>query len=150
MHRHTYTHANTCTRVHIHTHMHIQHVCMSVHIHTNAYLHTHIQYVHMHTRKHAWNDVTAVTVQGADADAGSSSHFFCSMQLTTFSTTNARTSLFPLPETPIPLYHPSPLPNIPQNSSLSEASAVLLFHTDTKTECTTSKKFCATSQWPFV
>ena len=36
---------------------------------------------------------------------------------TTFSTSNAKTSLYPLPETPIPLNLPSPLPNIPQNSS---------------------------------
>ena len=35
----------------------------------------------------------------------------------TFSTSNARTSLYLLPETPIPLHTPSPLPNIPQNSS---------------------------------
>jgi len=40
------------------------------------------------------------------------------------------TSLYPLPETPIPLNSPSPLPNIPQNSSRTGASAVLLFHTD--------------------
>ena len=46
---------------------------------------------------------------------------------TTFRTSNARTSLYPLPETPIPLHPPSPLPNIPQNSS---RTAVLLFYTD--------------------
>jgi len=38
-------------------------------------------------------------------------------QSITFSTSNARTSLYPLPETPIPLNTPLPLPNIPQNSS---------------------------------
>ena len=36
---------------------------------------------------------------------------------TTFSISNARTSLYPLPETPILLNPPSSLPNIPQNSS---------------------------------
>jgi len=35
---------------------------------------------------------------------------------TTFRTSNVRTSLYLLPETPIPLHPPSPLPNIPQNS----------------------------------
>jgi len=48
----------------------------------------------------------------------------------TFRTSNARTSLYPLPETPIPLNPPSPLPNILQNSSRTAASTVLLFHTD--------------------
>jgi len=36
---------------------------------------------------------------------------------TMLSTSNARTSLYPLPETPIPLNPPSPLRNILQNSS---------------------------------
>ena len=38
----------------------------------------------------------------------------------TLSTSNTRTSLYSLPETPIPLNPPSPLPNfivVPQNSS---------------------------------
>ena len=49
---------------------------------------------------------------------------------TTFRTSNARSSLYSLPETPIPLQPPSPLPNIPQNSPRPRASAVLLFYTD--------------------
>jgi len=50
---------------------------------------------------------------------------------TAFRTSNTRTSLYPLPETPIPLHPPSPLPNIPQNSlRTARASAVLLFYTD--------------------
>jgi len=50
----------------------------------------------------------------------------------TFRTSNARTSLYPLLETPIPLHPPSPLPNIPQNRMIRgpRASAVLLFYTD--------------------
>ena len=39
---------------------------------------------------------------------------------TTFCTSNVRTSLYPLPETPIPLHLPSPLVNTPQNSSRTE------------------------------
>ena len=42
---------------------------------------------------------------------------FVQRNQTTFSTSNARTSLYPLPETPRPFNPPSPLPNIPQNSS---------------------------------
>ena len=38
--------------------------------------------------------------------------------------------MYPLPETPIPLHPLSPLPNIPQHSSRTAASAVSLFHTD--------------------
>ena len=41
----------------------------------------------------------------------------------TFITSNARTSLYPLPQTPIPLNPSSPLPNIPQNSSQKWAVA---------------------------
>jgi len=52
------------------------------------------------------------------------------MQSTTFGTPNARTPLYSLPETPIPLKLPSPLPNIPQNSLQTSASADLLFHPD--------------------
>jgi len=105
---------------------------MFINTHTYTHIRTHIQHVHMHTRKHAWNDSAAATARGADADAGSSACLFRLTQSTTFSTSNARTSLYPLPETPIPLNPPSPIPNIPQNSSVARtaASAVLLFHTD--------------------
>ena len=104
------------------------HMCIRIHMHKNTF--THIQHIHMHTHKHAWNDSAAATARGAHIDAGSSARLFRSTQSTTFSTSNARTSLHPLPETPIPLNPPSPLPNIPQNSSRTAASAVLLFHTD--------------------
>jgi len=49
---------------------------------------------------------------------------------TTFRTSSARTSLYPRPAAPIPLHSPSPLPNIPQNSSRPQASASSLFYTD--------------------
>jgi len=77
------------------------------------------QHVHVHTRKHAWNNGVAATVHEADADARCSTRLLRSTQATTFSTPNARTSLYPLPETPIPLNPPSHLPK-PQNSSWTE------------------------------
>ena len=123
MYIHVYKYIYTYTCIYIHT-------CMSVHIHTCTHIRTHIQHVHIHTRKHAWNKSAAATARGADADARSSARLFRSTQSTTFGTSNARTSLYPLSKTPIPLNPPSPLPNIPQNSSRTSASAVLLFHTD--------------------
>ena len=90
---------------------------MSAHIHTYTYIHTHIQNVHMNTRKHAWNDGAAANARGAVVDAGSFHVCFVRCNQTTFRTSNARTSPYPLPKTPIPLHPPSPFPNIPQNSS---------------------------------
>ena len=84
----------------------------------------------MHTHKHAWNDSAAATARGANANAGISARLFRSTQSSHFRTSNARTSLYPLPETPIPLNPLSPLPYILQNSSRTVASAVLLFRTD--------------------
>ena len=98
--------------------------------HTYTHIRTHIQHVHMHTRKHAWNDSAAATAREVDADAGSSARLFRSTHSTTFSTSSASTSLYPLPETPIPFNPPPPFLNIPQNSSRTAARAVLLFHTD--------------------
>ena len=76
------------------------------------------QHAHMHACKHAWNDSVAATVREADADAGSSGRLLCSTQEIAFSTSNARTSLYPIPETPIPLNPPSlgtPPPLFPAN-----------------------------------
>jgi len=162
MHTHTYAHEYTCSsmtllkhaeewllklKIYAQTYIHIHiyacvypyiytcryiHICMFIHTHTYTNTRTHIQHVHMHTRKHAWNDSAAATARGADADAGSSARLFRSTQSTTFSTFNARTSLYPFPATPTPLNPPSPLPNIPQNSLpvRTTASMVLQFHTD--------------------
>jgi len=150
---HTYIHTHICIRIHMHknihahlwhcsnTHIHAGvypfmykcryiHICMFIHTHAYTNIRTHIHHVHLHTRKHAWNDSAAATVRGADTDAGSSTRLFRSTQSTTFSTSNARTSLYPLPETPIILNPPFHLPNIPQNSLQTASSAVLLFHTD--------------------
>ena len=73
----------------------------------------------MNARKHAWNDGAAANARGAVADAGSFARLFRSTQSNHIRTSNARTSspVYPLPETPIPLQPPSPLPNIPQNSA---------------------------------
>jgi len=136
----------------IHTCIYI-HMYMSAHIHTYTYIYTHIQNVHMHAHKRAWNDGAAATAQGADADAGSFARLFRSAQSITFSTSNARTSLYPLPETPILLNPPSPLSNIPQNSSWTTHLGRTWFYCSTlinTTECTTLKKFCAASQWPLA
>jgi len=137
IHIHKYIHA--CVYPYIYTFRYI-HKCMFIKTHTCTHTRTHIQHVRMHTRKHAWNDSTVATARGADADAGSSAHLFRSTQSTTFSTSNARTLLYPLPETPIPLNPPTPLPNIPQNSSRTAASAVLLFHIDQHTRVHHSEK----------
>ena len=71
----------------------------------------------MSARKHAWKDGAAANARGAVANAGTLHVSFVRCNQTTFRTSNARTSLYPLSETPIPLHPPSPLPNIPQNSS---------------------------------
>ena len=105
---------------------------MSAHIHTYTHTHiyTHIQNVHMNARKHAWNDGAAVNVQRAFQTKKALHFSFVSRNQTTFRTSNARTSLYPRPAAPIPLHPPSPLPNIPQNSSRPQATASSLFYTD--------------------
>ena len=151
MHTHTYTHLYICTGIPVHIRMQIcTYICMFIHTHTYTHICTHIQHVHMHTRRHAWNDIAAATARGADADAGSSTRLFRSSQSTTCSTFNAMASLHPLPETPIPLNPPSPLPSLSQNNSRTTTSTVLLFYTDATIECTVQKKFHATSQWPLA
>jgi len=112
-------HMQTFTYIHVRTHTHI-----------NTYIHKHLHNVHMNARKHAWNNSAAANVQGAVADKEALNFSFIRLNQTTFHTSNARTSLYPCPAAPIPLHPPSPLPNIPQNSSRPRASAVLLFYTD--------------------
>jgi len=151
---HIYIHmcinAYTYIYIYIHTCIYI-HIYMSAHIHTC--IHKHVQNVHMHAHKYAWNDGAAATAQGADADAGSFARLFRSTQSITFSTSNARTLLYPLTETPIPLNPPSPPPNIPQNSLRTTHLGRTWFYCSTlinTTECTTLKKFRAASQWPLA
>ena len=72
------------------------------------------QHVHVHTRKHTSIDSAAATAAGADVDVEGSVRLVSSTQSTTFSTSNARTSLihFLRPQYPsLP-----PLLNKPQNS----------------------------------
>jgi len=106
-----YIHAH----VYIHTYTFIYiHMYMSVHIHICTYIHTYIQRVHMHAHKHAWNDSAAATAREAQLDDKSSTLLPRSTQSTTFSTSNTRTSLYPFPETPIPLNLIPPLPTYPR------------------------------------
>jgi len=71
----------------------------------------------MHAHKHAWNDGAAATARRLMQTQKALHVSFVRPNQTTFSTSNARISLYSLPETPIPLNPPSPLPDIPQNSS---------------------------------
>jgi len=119
--------AKKCTYIYTYTHMH-------THTYAQEYICTHASTpgtTALRLREELMQTPEA-TAWGADADAGSSARLFRWMKSTTFSTSNARTSLYSLPETPITLNPPSPLPNIPQNSSRTAASADLpwLFHTD--------------------
>ena len=84
----------------------------------------------MNARKHVWNNSVAANVQGAVTDKEDLHFFFVRRNQTKFRTSNARTSLYPRPAAPLPLHPPSPLPNIPQNSSRPRASAVSLLYTD--------------------
>ena len=77
-----------------------------------------------------WNDGATENAWGAVADTGSLHVSFVQRNQTTFRTSNAKTSLYPLPETPKPL-HPHPLfPTYPRTVHGPRASAVLLFYTD--------------------
>jgi len=117
--------------------------CPYTYIHTHTYTHTNNIYICTHAstpgttaRQRLCEELTH------DAGPGSSARLFCSRRSTTFSTSNARTSLYPLSETPAPL-NPNPLfPTYPK-AVLTAASAFLLLYTDEESECTTLKKFCA-------
>ena len=105
---HTYAYAYICTRTHL---------CLHDTVHTLK----HWYYI----CKHASTPGTTARQQMREEliQMQRALHVsFVRRNQTTFSTSNARTSLYPLPETPIPLNPPSPLPNIPQNSSRSENS----------------------------
>jgi len=122
MHTHTYAHEYTCA-------------CMtpSTRWSTDA-IHTHTQNVHTHAHKHAWNDSAAATAQGADGDEGSPARLFRLTQSIAFRTSNARTSLYPLPETPIPFNPPFLFPTYPRtvrgpcHASWAEASGFTVPH----------------------
>ena len=120
--------AQICIHIHIHMCIHaciyiLIHTCTYIHIyscphtytHTLIYTHTYKMYICTHTS-------TPGTMQQRTHEElmqtqGALHVSFVRRNQTTFSTSNARTWLYPLPETPIPLNPPSSLPNRPQNSS---------------------------------
>jgi len=116
IHIHIHMYINAQMYKYIHTYIYI-HMYMSAHIYTYTYTRTHRQNVHMNSRKHAWNDGRQRTREAPLQTQEALHVSFVRRNETTFRTSNARTSLYPLPETQIPLHSPSPLPNILQNSS---------------------------------
>ena len=70
----------------------------------------------MNARKHAWNDGAAANARGAVVERGSFTRLFRSTQSNHILHLQCKDFIV-LPEIPIPLHPPSPLPNIPQNSS---------------------------------
>jgi len=113
MHTHTYTHAYTCKRVHIRINMHIHtyiHVCTHTYTHRN----THTYNMYICTRANTPGTTGRQRLrEEPDLMPRSSAILLHSTQSTIFGTSNARTSLYPLPETQIPLNPTIPLPNIP-------------------------------------
>ena len=87
---------------------------MSAHIHTYTFMHTHIQNVHMKRTQ-----ARLERPRGSErARSRCRPRKLCtSLFFDAIKPHYARTSLYPLPQTPIPLNPPSPLPNIPQNNS---------------------------------
>jgi len=119
MHTHTHTHVYERMDVQTHTHMHIYtyvHVCTHTHIHIYAHTHTKCTY-----ETHASTLGTTAAQQRTCKEllqTKEALHLsFVRRNPTTFRTSNARTSLWPRSAALIPPQPPSPLPNIPQNSS---------------------------------
>jgi len=113
----TYTYVETHTYTYTYTHAHI-HICTCPHTYSHTHIYTHTYKVYICT--HASTPGTTAQQQTREElmqTKGTLHVSFVRRNQTTFSTSNARTSLYPLFETPIPLNPPSPLPNIPQNSS---------------------------------
>jgi len=130
---HTHTHKHVYKRIDVqikYTHAHIYiYTCLHTYKHTHIYTHTYkmCRSTHASTpRTTARQRTCKEPLQTKEA----LHFFFVRRNQTTFCTSNARTSLYPRPAAPIPLHPPSPLPNIPQNSSRPRTSAVLLFYTD--------------------
>ena len=118
MHTHTHTHVYKRIDVQIHTHMHIY-----TYIHVRTHTHIHI-YAHTHTKcayeTHASTPGTTARQRTCKEPLQTKEALdlsFVRRNQPTFRTSNARTSLYPCPTALIPLHPPSPLPNIPQNSS---------------------------------
>jgi len=105
------------------------------------------QHVHMYTRKHAWNDSASATTWGADADTEGSARLLSSMPSTTFSTSNNRILLYPLPETQIPLNSLSSSQKTPEQLTDRNQAQFNCPNTDSDSKYTTLEKLCAVSQW---
>ena len=90
--------------------------CPHTYTHTHIYTHTYKRYICTHASTPG-TTARQQTREELMQTQGALHVSFVRRNQTTFSTSNARTSLYPLPETPIPLNPPSPLPNILQNSS---------------------------------
>ena len=108
MHTHTHTHVYKRIDVQLHTHMHTYtfiHVRTHTHIHIYTHTHTKCTYERTHARleRQRGSETGEEPLQTQDALHVS----FVRRNQTTFPTSNARTSLYPLPETPIPLHPPS-------------------------------------------
>jgi len=119
MHKYAYTYTYTCVWTHrctnTYTHAYI-YICTCPHTYTHTHLCTHTYKMYIwNARKHAWNDGAAANVQGAVADQGSFALLFCSTQSNHIS--HLRCKDFIVPTSCSTNTPPSPLPNIPQNSS---------------------------------
>jgi len=121
-----YIHTNTYTHAHAYTYIHAR---LYTYIHTHTCAHTYSIYICTHASTPGTKALQRLREELMQMPEALHVSFVQGNQ-TTFGTSNARTSLYQLPETPISLNPPSPLPNIPQNSSRTVTSAVLLFHTD--------------------
>jgi len=120
-HRRTY--ASICICMHIYTYIHIhQYAQPAASVFADVYVgvKTHLCNIHTCPCTSAQNTCKAALQRTCKEPLQTKKALhvsFVRRNQTTFCTSNARTSLFPLPEAPIPLHPPSPLPNIPQNSS---------------------------------
>ena len=144
-----YTH--TCIYMHVYTHTYTHadtyiYASSYTHIHTCIYTHTYNMYVCTHastpgtTALHRLREELMQTPEALHVS-----------QSITFSNSNGRTSLYPLPETPITLKPPTPLSNIPENSLRTAASMDLLFYTDQHNRVHNSEKVpCSFTMAPCV
>jgi len=141
MHKHADTYIYTCIYMHTYTYTYTHadiYIYTYTYIHTYTHTHATCAYAHMQARLDRQR-IGDCTRSWYNRQKLRTSRSFNAINHIEHLTSNARTSYCPLPETPIPLKPPSPLPNIPQNSSRTAASAVLLFHTDATKESTTLK-----------
>jgi len=153
MHKYAYTYTyicvytHRCTNTYTHAYVYI-YTYPHTYTHTHIYTHTYKMYIWTHARTPGTTARQRMRKEPLQTQEALHVSFVRRNQ-TTFRTFNARTSLYPLPETPIPLHPPSPLPNIPQNSSRTPGQAQFYCSILIRwTECIDLKKLRAASQWP--